>query len=111
MVASALTQMLDQVEWGALDVLIIDLPPGTGDVPLTLSQKAGLAGAAIVSTPQDIALIDARRAVKMFGQVGIPVLGAIENMAYFCCPGCGHRTAIFDHGGATAEAVRMGVPF
>lgn len=111
MVASALTQMLEQVEWGALDVLVIDMPPGTGDVQMTLAQKAALAGAVIVSTPQDIALIDARRAAKMFGQVGVPILGVIENMAYFCCPDCGHRAEIFGYGGAAAEAPQMGAAF
>jgi ATP-binding protein involved in chromosome partitioning len=94
-----------------LDVLVIDMPPGTGDAQLTLAQKASLAGAVIVSTPQDIALIDARRGVKMFEQVRVPVLGVVENMSYFHCPACAARTEIFGHGGARAEAERMGVPF
>ncbi len=111
MVIGALTQMLGQVAWGALDVLVIDLPPGTGDVQLTLAQRARLAGAVVVSTPQDIALIDARRAVKMFEQVQVPVLGIVENMSYFACSACGARAEIFGHGGAQAEAVRTAVPF
>lgn len=111
MVIGALTQMLTQVEWGALDVLVIDMPPGTGDVQLTLAQKAALFGAVIVSTPQDIALLDARRGVKMFEQVRVPVLGIVENMSYFSCPNCNHRTDVFGHGGAQAEAARLGVPF
>ena len=111
MVMGALNQLLSQVEWGTLDVLVIDMPPGTGDTQLTLSQKANLRGAVIVSTPQDIALIDARRGVKMFEQVHVPVLGVVENMSYFSCPNCNHRTDIFGHGGAAAEAARIGVPF
>ena len=111
MVTGALNQMLSQVAWGALDVLVIDMPPGTGDVQLTLAQRAKLAGAVVVSTPQDIALIDARRGVKMFEQVRVPVLGIVENMSYFCCPNCQHRSDIFGHGGAAAEAARIGVPF
>jgi ATP-binding protein involved in chromosome partitioning len=111
MVMGALTQMLGQVAWGALDVMVIDLPPGTGDAQLTLSQKVKLKGAVIVSTPQDIALIDARRGVAMFEKVGVPILGLIENMSFFQCPHCGERTEIFGHGGARDEAVRMGVPF
>jgi len=111
MVMGALNQLLTQVEWGALDVLVIDMPPGTGDTQLTLAQKASLAGAVIVSTPQDIALIDARRGVKMFEQVRVPVLGIVENMSYFNCPNCRHRTDIFGHGGARDEAARIGVPF
>jgi ATP-binding protein involved in chromosome partitioning len=111
MVMGALNQLLTQVEWGALDVLVIDMPPGTGDTQLTLAQKASLAGAVIVSTPQDIALLDARRGVKMFEQVRVPVLGIVENMSYFACPNCHHRTDIFGHGGAQAEAARIGVPF
>ncbi|MDE8348368.1 MAG: Mrp/NBP35 family ATP-binding protein [Acidocella sp.] len=111
MVIGALTQMLTQVEWGNLDVLVIDMPPGTGDVQLTLAQKAALFGAVIVSTPQDIALLDARRGAKMFEQVRVPVLGIVENMSYFSCPNCNHRTDIFGHGGAQAEAARMGVAF
>jgi len=111
MVMGALNQMLGQAEWGELDVLVVDMPPGTGDAQLTLAQKAKPHGAVIVSTPQDIALLDARRGVQMFNQVGVPVLGIVENMSYFCCPNCGHRTDIFGHGGARAEAERIGVPF
>jgi ATP-binding protein involved in chromosome partitioning len=111
MVMGAINQLLAQVEWGALDVLVIDMPPGTGDAQLTLAQKANLAGAVIVSTPQDIALIDARRGVKMFEQVKVPVLGIVENMSYFACPHCGARSDIFGHGGARAEAARTGAKF
>jgi len=111
MVMGALNQMLGQVDWGTLDVLVIDMPPGTGDAQLTLAQKANLAGAVIVSTPQDIALIDARRGIKMFEQVRVPVLGLVENMSFFACPHCGTHTNIFGHGGAHAEATRIGVPF
>jgi ATP-binding protein involved in chromosome partitioning len=110
MVMGALNQLLGQVAWGELDVLVIDLPPGTGDAQLTLAQKVKLRGAVIVSTPQDIALIDARRGAKMFDQVGVKVLGMVENMSYFNCPNCNHRTDIFGHGGAAAEAARIGVP-
>jgi ATP-binding protein involved in chromosome partitioning len=111
MVMGALNQLLTQVEWGVLDVLVIDMPPGTGDTQLTLAQKASLFGAVVVSTPQDISLLDARRGVKMFEQVRVPVLGIVENMSYFACPNCHHRTDIFGHGGAKAEAARIGVPF
>ena len=111
MVASAITQMLRDVAWGALDVLVIDMPPGTGDAQLTLAQMAPLSGAVIVSTPQDLALIDARRGVAMFRDVGVPILGLIENMSYFVCDGCGKRHDIFAHGGARAEAANLGVPF
>ncbi len=111
MVMGALNQMLGQVEWGTLDMLVIDMPPGTGDAQLTLAQKANLAGAVIVSTPQDIALIDARRGVRMFEQVNVPVLGIVENMSYFACPHCGEHTNIFGHGGARDEASRIGVEF
>jgi ATP-binding protein involved in chromosome partitioning len=111
MVMGAITQLLTQVEWGALDVLVIDMPPGTGDIQLSLAQKANITGAVIVSTPQDIALIDARRGVKMFEQVKVPVLGIVENMSYFACPHCGEHTNIFGHGGARAEALRIGAPF
>jgi ATP-binding protein involved in chromosome partitioning len=111
MVMGALEQMMGQVEWGALDIMVIDMPPGTGDAQLTISQRVALAGAVIVSTPQDVALIDARRGVKMFEKVNVPVLGLIENMSYFCCPECGHRSEIFGHGGAKAEAERMGTEF
>jgi ATP-binding protein involved in chromosome partitioning len=111
MIMGAVQQFLGQVEWGALDVLVVDLPPGTGDIQLTLSQRVKVSGAVIVSTPQDIALIDARRAVKMFEKVEIPVFGVIENMSVFCCPNCGHRSDIFGHGGARAEAARSGHAF
>jgi ATP-binding protein involved in chromosome partitioning len=111
MVMGALTQMLGQVAWGPLDVMVVDMPPGTGDAQLTLSQKVTLKGAVIVSTPQDIALIDARRGVAMFQKVNVPILGLIENMSYFACPHCGERTDIFGHGGARDEAGRLGVPF
>ena len=111
MVMSALEQMLKDVLWGDLDVLVIDMPPGTGDAQLTLSQRAKLAGAVIVSTPQDLALIDARKGLNMFHKVGVPVLGLIENMSYFVCPSCGDTSHIFGHGGAEAEANRLGLPF
>jgi ATP-binding protein involved in chromosome partitioning len=111
MVMGALTQMLGQVAWGALDIMVIDLPPGTGDAQLTLSQKTKLRGAVIVSTPQDIALIDARRGVSMFQKVDVPILGIVENMSYFTCPHCAQRTDVFGHGGAHEEAKRLGVPF
>ena len=104
MVMGALEQMLGQVVWGALDVLIVDMPPGTGDAQLTMAQRVALTGAVIVSTPQDIALIDARRGVAMFEKTKVPVLGLVENMSYFCCPNCGHSAEIFGHGGARAEA-------
>ena len=111
MVMSALTQMLRDVDWGTLDVLVVDMPPGTGDAQLTLAQQVPLKGAVIVSTPQDLALIDARRGVAMFKKVDVPVLGVIENMSYFQCPSCGTRSDIFGHGGARQEAEKMGVPF
>jgi ATP-binding protein involved in chromosome partitioning len=111
MVTSAITQMLAEVDWGTLDVLIVDMPPGTGDAQLALAQGARLAGAVIVSTPQDLALIDARRGVAMFRKVDVPILGVVENMAYFLCPDCGGRHAPFGQGGAEAEARRLGVPF
>jgi len=111
MVMSALTQLLRDVAWGELDVLVVDMPPGTGDTQLTMAQNVGLAGAVIVSTPQDLALIDARRGVAMFNQVHVPILGLFENMSYFLCPHCGGRTEIFAHGGARAEAEKMDVPF
>ncbi len=111
MVMGALNQMLGQVDWGALDILVVDMPPGTGDAQLTLAQKAKPSGAVIVSTPQDLALLDARRGVQMFEQVGVKVLGMVENMSYFCCPNCGHRSEIFGHGGARAEAQKINVPF
>lgn len=111
MVMSAITQMLREVEWGELDVLVVDMPPGTGDAQLTLAQQVPLAGAVIVSTPQDLALIDARRGIAMFRKVDVPVLGVVENMSYFLCPHCGKRSDIFGHGGAKKEAERLGVPF
>jgi ATP-binding protein involved in chromosome partitioning len=111
MVMSAITQMLREVAWGDLDVLVVDMPPGTGDAQLTMAQATPLAGAIIVSTPQDLALIDARRGVSMFKRVEIPILGIIENMATFVCPHCGQTSDIFGHGGARAEAERLGVPF
>jgi ATP-binding protein involved in chromosome partitioning len=111
MVISALTQMLREVEWGALDVMVVDMPPGTGDAQLTMAQQVPLKGAVIVSTPQDLALIDARRGVSMFKRVNVPVLGIVENMSYFLCPRCGTRSDIFGHGGARHEAERLGVPF
>jgi ATP-binding protein involved in chromosome partitioning len=111
MVMGALEQLMGQVEWGALDIMIVDMPPGTGDAQLTMSQRVPLAGAVIVSTPQDVALIDARRGVRMFEKVGVPVLGLIENMSFYCCPNCGHRAELFGHGGARAEAERLGVEF
>jgi len=111
MVMGALTQILGQTDWGALDVMVVDMPPGTGDAQLTLSQRVDLRGAVIVSTPQDIALLDARRGVAMFEKVGVPILGVVENMSFFSCPHCGGRTDIFGHGGAEAEAAKMGVPF
>ncbi|WP_417673381.1 iron-sulfur cluster carrier protein ApbC [Roseibium sp.] len=111
MVISALTQMLREVAWGDLDVLVVDMPPGTGDAQLTMAQQVPLAGAVIVSTPQDLALIDARKGLNMFRRVDVPVLGIIENMSYFLCPDCGGRHDIFGHGGARAEAEKLGVPF
>jgi ATP-binding protein involved in chromosome partitioning len=111
MVMSAITQMLRDVAWGTLDVLIVDMPPGTGDAQLTLAQNVPLTGAVIVSTPQDLALIDARRGLAMFTKVNVPVLGIIENMSYFQCPECGTRSDIFGHGGARHEAERLKVPF
>ena len=111
MVMGALEQMLGQVDWGVLDVLVVDMPPGTGDAQLTMAQRVALTGAVIVSTPQDIALIDARRGVKMFERVHVPVLGLVENMSFYCCPNCGHRAELFGHGGARAEATRLRTDF
>ena len=111
MVMSALEQMLRDVKWGALDVLVVDMPPGTGDAQLTMAQRVPLSGAVIVSTPQDIALLDARKGLNMFRRVDVPVLGIVENMSYFLCPSCGERHEIFGHGGARQEAERLGVPF
>jgi ATP-binding protein involved in chromosome partitioning len=111
MVVSALNQLLREVVWGELDILVVDMPPGTGDTQLTMAQNVPLAGAVIVSTPQDLALIDARRGIAMFNQVKIPLLGVVENMSYFVCPHCGGRTDVFSHGGARKEAEKLGVPF
>jgi ATP-binding protein involved in chromosome partitioning len=111
MVMSALSQMLKDVAWGELDVLVVDMPPGTGDAQLTMAQQVPLAGAIIVSTPQDLALIDARKGLNMFRKVDVPVLGIVENMSTFICPHCGSATDIFAHGGAQSEAKRLGVPF
>jgi ATP-binding protein involved in chromosome partitioning len=114
MVVGALNQMLRDVAWGEdgdLDVLVVDMPPGTGDVQLTMAQQVPLSGAIIVSTPQDLALIDARKGLAMFRKVGVPVLGIVENMSYYVCPKCGDRADIFGHGGARSEAERLGVPF
>jgi ATP-binding protein involved in chromosome partitioning len=111
MLQGALQQMMGQVAWGELDALIVDLPPGTGDVQLTLSQKFAIAGAIIVSTPQDVALLDARKAIDMFVKTRIPVIGLVENMSAYICPNCGHEAHIFGHGGARAEADRLGIPF
>tara|TARA_R110002072_G_scaffold246270_5_gene405521 strand:+ start:1502 stop:2569 length:1068 start_codon:yes stop_codon:yes gene_type:complete len=110
MLMGALQQMLTQVQWGALDVLIVDLPPGTGDVQMTLAQKAELNGAIIVSTPQDIALLDARKGIDMFTQLGTPIIGMIENMSTHICSQCGHEEHMFGHGGVVAEAKKLGVP-
>src|SRR3974390_2484662 len=111
MVMSALTQMLREVEWGELDVMVVDMPPGTGDAQLTMAQQVPLKGAVIVSTPQDLALIDARRGISMFRRVNVPVLGIVENMSYFLCPHCGTRSDIFGHAGACREAERLRGPF
>ncbi len=111
MVMSALEQMMGQVSWGPLDIMVVDMPPGTGDAQLTMAQRVSLSGAVIVSTPQDIALIDARRGVRMFEKVMVPVLGMVENMSSFACPHCGETTHLFGHGGARREAETLGVPF
>lgn len=111
MVMGALGQLMGEVDWGELDVLVVDMPPGTGDAQLTMAQKVSLAGAVIVSTPQDIALLDARRGVAMFEKTRVPVLGIVENMSFYCCPTCGTRTELFGHGGARHEAGVLGVPF
>src|SRR3972149_6844201 len=109
MVMSALEQMMRDVEWGELDVMVVDLPPGTGDAQLTMAQRVPLTGAVIVSTPQDIALLDARKGLNMFRKVDVPVLGIVENMSYFTCPHCGQRSEIFSHGGARREAAALGI--
>ena len=111
MIMGALQQLISQVAWGALDILIIDLPPGTGDIQLTLCQRTHLTGALVVSTPQDVALLDARKALDMFVKLKTPVLGLIENMSSYICPNCGHQAHIFGHGGVAAEALRLGLPF
>jgi ATP-binding protein involved in chromosome partitioning len=111
MVQSALQQMLRDVDWGELDVLVVDMPPGTGDAQLTMAQQVPLTGAVIVSTPQDIALIDAKKGLNMFRKVDVPVFGIIENMSVFVCPNCGHESHIFSHGGAKKEAERLGMEF
>jgi len=111
MVMSAIQQMLRDVAWGELDVLVVDMPPGTGDAQLTLAQQVPLTGAVIVSTPQDIALLDARKGLNMFRKVDVPVFGIVENMSYFICPHCGERSEIFSHGGARREAERLGAEF
>ena len=111
MVTSALNQLLREVAWGELDVLVVDMPPGTGDTQLSMTQNVPLSGAVIVSTPQDLALIDARRGIAMFNKVHVPLIGVVENMSYFLCPHCGGRTDVFSHAGARKEAERLGVPF
>ena len=111
MVMKALEQLMRDVDWGELDILIVDMPPGTGDAQLTMAQRVPLAGAVIVSTPQDIALLDARKGHNMFRKVDVPVLGIVENMSYYVCPKCGDRAEIFGHGGARDTAQRMGVDF
>jgi ATP-binding protein involved in chromosome partitioning len=111
MVQSALQQMLRDVAWGELDIMIVDMPPGTGDAQLTMAQQVPLTGAVIVSTPQDIALLDARKGLNMFRKVDVPVFGIVENMSLFICPNCGHESHIFSHGGAKREAEKLGVEF
>jgi len=111
MIHGALKQMIHDVAWGALDVLVVDMPPGTGDVPLSLGREADLSGAVIVSTPQDIALLDARKSLAMFQKMEVPILGIVENMSFFLCPHCGERSDVFGHGGAKADAERLKVPF
>jgi ATP-binding protein involved in chromosome partitioning len=111
MIMGALQQLITQVDWGRLDVLIVDLPPGTGDIQLTLCQRTHLTGAIVVSTPQDVALMDARKALDMFVKLRTPVLGLIENMSTYICPNCGHEAHIFGHGGVEAEAAKLGLPF
>ncbi len=111
MVQSAFTQLLQDVAWEGLDTLVIDLPPGTGDIQLTMSQRVPLTGAIIVSTPQDIALIDVRKGIEMFQKVNVPIMGLIENMSHYCCPKCGHEDHVFGHGGAKDQAESLGIPF
>jgi ATP-binding protein involved in chromosome partitioning len=111
MVGMAVEQLLRDVDWGELDYLVVDLPPGTGDAQLTLTQKVPITGVVIVSTPQDVALSDVKKGINMFRKVDVPILGIIENMSYFLCPGCGHRAEIFSHGGAMREAEAAGMVF
>jgi ATP-binding protein involved in chromosome partitioning len=111
MIMGALQQLITQVDWGKLDVLIVDLPPGTGDIQLTLCQRTALTGAIVVSTPQDVALLDARKALDMFQKLGTPVLGLIENMSTYVCPSCGHEAHLFGHGGVAREAAKLDLPF
>ena len=111
MLMGALQQLIEQVAWGELDILLIDLPPGTGDIQLTLAQRFALTGAIVVSTPQDVAMLDARKALDMFGKLKTPVLGLVENMSTYICPNCGHEAHLFGHGGVAAEAAKIGVPF
>lgn len=111
MLMGALQQMMGQVLWGDLDALVVDLPPGTGDVQLTLSQRYPITGAVVVSTPQDVALLDVRKALDMFGKLNVPILGMVENMSSYICPNCGHEAHIFGHGGARTEAEKLGLPF
>ncbi len=111
MVMSAITQLIRDVQWSPADVMVFDLPPGTGDAQLTLAQQTAMSGAVIVSTPQDLALIDARKAITMFNKVNVPIIGLVENMSYFTCTKCGERHDIFGHGGAEAEALRKDIPF
>ena len=111
MLMGALQQLIEQVAWGDLDILLIDLPPGTGDIQLTLAQRFALTGAIVVSTPQDVAMLDARKALDMFGKLKTPVLGLVENMSTYICPNCGHEAHLFGHGGVAAEAAKIGVPF
>lgn len=111
MLMGALQQLIEQVAWGELDVLLIDLPPGTGDIQLTLAQRFALTGSIVVSTPQDVAMLDARKALDMFGKLKVPVLGLVENMSTYICPNCGHEAHLFGHGGVAAEAAKIGVPF
>ncbi len=111
MIMGAINQFINDVAWPDLDVTVIDMPPGTGDAQLSIAQKLPLAGAVIVSTPQDIALLDARRGVTMFQQLHVPILGLVENMSYFCCPHCHHRTELFSHGGAREAAAESHLPF
>jgi ATP-binding protein involved in chromosome partitioning len=111
MVMKAIEQLMGDVDWGELDVMVLDMPPGTGDAQLTVTQKVGLAGALIVTTPQDVALIDARKGLAMFRKVEVPVLGIVENMSTFVCPNCGHETHVFRSGGGERTAKELGVPF